>query len=79
MKFLFGLERATSASRGLTKIVRGRFVKSNCGSRLVHLHTFDFAKTGLTRRALGASLHLIRIYSVLVRLNMVRLNNEPHA
>ncbi|MBX9650246.1 MAG: hypothetical protein K2X57_24695 [Xanthobacteraceae bacterium] len=69
MKFLFGLERATSASRGLTKIARGAFVKSNSGSRLIHLYTFDFAKTRLTRRVLGASLQMIRIYSVLVRLN----------
>jgi hypothetical protein len=40
----------------LTKIVCGGFVKSNSCSRPIHLYTFDLAKTGLTRHALGASL-----------------------
>jgi hypothetical protein len=43
------------------------FVKSNRRGRPIHLYAFDFVKTGLTRRALGASLQIVWIYSVLVR------------
>jgi hypothetical protein len=86
MKFLFGLERATSASRGLTKIARGGFVKSNSDRRLIHLYTFDFAKTRLTRRVLGASLQIkssnkqdLQRVSSPKQQTRVRLNNEPDA
>jgi hypothetical protein len=82
MKFLFRLEHATSASRGLTKIVWGGFVKSNSCTRLIHLYTFDLAKTRLTRRTLDASLQIVWIYSVLVRQKrepwFAQITNDMH-